>query len=253
MIKNEYIERVKDFFTSSMFIKAVYMLLFTVLVTAIIASQNFFFQSIIENGISKKDIIAQKTLTVEDIKRTEQHKREVAQKVDPILVPAEDDFIKTNLETLQNSILQIRKKNTSEQEKIDELNILFDLSGNPRKDFIIDFLLNVDEPSLRESFDKASVSLVNILQVGISERDYEKDNIQSLIQANLVSNVSKRQVSVITAMLEQVIVPNLVVDDTATEIAKLNAQDSVKPYKVTFQKGEKIGIKKNKKLFSDTH
>lgn len=240
MIKNEYIERVKDFFTSSMFIKAVYMLLFTVLVTAIIASQNFFFQSIIENGISKKDIIAQKTLTVEDIKRTEQHKREVAQKVDPILVPAEDDFIKTNLETLQNSILQIRKKNTSEQEKIDELNILFDLSGNPRKDFIIDFLLNVDEPSLRESFDKASVSLVNILQVGISERDYEKDNIQSLIQANLVSNVSKRQVSVITAMLEQVIVPNLVVDDTATEIAKLNAQDSVKPYKVTFQKGEKI-------------
>lgn len=240
MIKNEYLERVKDFFTSSVFIKAVYLLTFTVLITTIIASQNFFFQSIIENGISKKDIIAQKTLTVEDVKRTEQHKREVAQKVEPILVPAEDDFIKTNLETLQNSILQIRKKSTSEQEKIDELNILFDLSGNPRKNFIIDFLLNVDEASLREAFDKASVSLVNILQVGISERDYEKDNIQSLIQSNLVSNVSKRQVSVITAMLEQVIVPNLVVDDAATEIAKMNAQDSVKPYKVTFQKGEKI-------------
>lgn len=240
MIKNEYLERVKDFFTSSVFIKAVYLLTFTVLITTIIASQNFFFQSIIENGISKKDIIAQKTLTVEDVKRTEQHKREVAQKVDPILVPAEDDFIKTNLETLQNSILQIRKKTTTEQEKVDELNILFDLSGNPRKDFIIDFLLNVDEPSLREAFDKASVSLVNILQVGISEKDYEKDNIQTLIQSNLVSNVSKRQVSVITVMLEQVIVPNLVVDDAATEIAKMNAQDSVKPYKVTFQKGEKI-------------
>lgn len=240
MIKNEYLERVKDFFTSSVFIKAVYLLTFTVLITTIIVSQNFFFQSIIENGISKKDIIAQKTLTVEDVKRTEQHKREVAQKVDPILVPAEDDFIKTNLETLQNSILQIRKKTTTEQEKVDELNILFDLSGNPRKDFIIDFLLNVDEPSLREAFDKASVSLVNILQVGISEKDYEKDNIQTLIQSNLVSNVSKRQVSVITAMLEQVIVPNLVVDDAATEIAKMNAQDSVKPYKVTFQKGEKI-------------
>lgn len=240
MIKNEYLERVKDFFTSSVFIKAVYLLTFTVLITTIIASQNFFFQSIIENGISKKDIIAQKTLTVEDVKRTDQHKREVAQKVDPILVPAEDDFIKTNLETLQNSILQIRKKTTTEQEKVDELNILFDLSGNSRKDFIIDFLLNVDEPSLREAFDKASVSLVNILQVGISEKDYEKDNIKTLIQSNLVSNVSKRQVSVITAMLEQVIVPNLVVDDAATEIAKMNAQDSVKPYKVTFQKGEKI-------------
>jgi hypothetical protein len=240
MIKNEYFERVKDFFTSSRVIKILYLLSFTILITGIIASQNFFFQSIIDNGISKKDIIAQKTLTVEDVKRTEQHKKEVAQKVEPILVPAEDDFIKSNLETIQNSILQIRKKNTTQKEKIDELNVLFDLSDNPKRNFIIDFLLNVDEPSLREAFDKASLSLVNILQVGITESDFERNNIQSLIQNNLISNVSKRQISVITAMLEQVIVPNLVIDDTATEIAKMNAQESVKPYKVTFQKGEKI-------------
>lgn len=198
------------------------------------------FQSIIENGISKRDIIAQKTLTVEDVKRTEQHKREVAQKVEPILVPAEDDFIKSNLETLQNSIIQIRKKNSSEKEKIEELNVLFDLSGNPKKTFILDFLLHVDDASLREAFDKASLSLVNILQKGITEKDYEKDNINALIQDNLITNVSKRQMIVIPALLEQVIVPNLVVDEAATEIAKLNAQEAVKPYKVTFQKGEKI-------------
>lgn len=240
MIKNEYLDRMKEFITSSVFVKVTYLITFTFLVTAIIASQNFFFQSIIDNGISQKDIIAQKTLTVEDVKRTEQHKREVAQKIEPILVPAEDDFIKSNLDTIQNSVLQIRKKTTTEKEKIDELNILFDLSDNPKKDFIIDFLLHVDEPSLKEAFDKASLSLVNILQKGITEKDYEKDNITNLIKNNLVTNISKRQISVITAMLEQVIVPNLVVDDAATEIAKMNAQDSVKPYKVTFQKGEKI-------------
>ena len=240
MIKSEYLEKMRDFLTSSNVLKTMYLIVFTVLITAIIASQNFFFQSIIDNGISQRDIIAQKTLTVEDVKRTEQHKREVAQKVEPILVPAEDDFIKSNLETIQNSVFQIRKKNSTEAEKINELNILFDLSDNPKKDFIIDFLLNVDEPSLKEAFDKASLSLVNILHVGITENDYEKDNIKTLIQNNLVSNVSKRQVSVITAMLEQVIVPNLVVDEAATEIAKMNAQESVKPYKVTFQKGEKI-------------
>ena len=240
MIKSEYLERAKEFLTSSKVVKFFYLISFTFLITAIISSQNFFFQTIIENGISKKDIIAQKTLTVEDVKRTEQHKREVAQKVEPILVPAEDDFIKSNLETIQNSVLQIRKKNTTRQEKISELNVLFDLSDNPKKDFIIDFLLNVDDQSLREAFDKASLSLVNILQVGITEKDYEKDNITSLIQNNLVTNVSKRQVSVISALLEQVIVPNLVVDDAATEIARMNAQDSVKPYKVTFQKGDKI-------------
>lgn len=111
MFNNDFLNKVKDFFTSSMFIKIFYLLVFTISITAIIASQNFFFQSIVENGISKKDIIAQKTLTVEDVKRTEQHRREVAQKVEPILVPAEDDFIKSNLETIENSILQIRKKN----------------------------------------------------------------------------------------------------------------------------------------------
>lgn len=238
--KNEYFERTKEFLSSSRVLKLLYLVTFTVLITCIIASQNFFFQSIIENGISKRDIIAQKTLTVEDVKRTEQHKREVAQKVEPILVPAEDDFIKSNLETLQNSIIQIRKKKSSEKEKIEELNVLFDLSGNPKKTFILDFLLHVDDASLREAFDKASLSLVNILQKGITEKDYEKDNINALIQDNLITNVSKRQMIVIPALLEQVIVPNLVVDEAATEIAKLNAQEAVKPYKVTFQKGEKI-------------
>ena len=240
MINKEFIDKIREFFVSSLFVKVFYLVLFTTLITAIISSQNFFFQSIIENGISKKDIIAQKTLIVEDVKRTEQHRREVAQKTEPILVPAEDDFIKSNLDTIENSILQIRKKDSTKEEKESELNVLFDLSDNPKKDFIINFLLEVDEPSLRESFEKASLSLVNILKVGITEQDYERDNIKTLIQNNLVPNVSKRQVSVISAMLEQVIVPNLVVDEAATEIAKMNAQDSVKPYKVTFQKGEKI-------------
>ena len=74
----------RDFTVSVLTSKVTYFFIFSVLLTAIIASQNFFFQSIIENGISKKDVIAQKTLTVVDVKRTEQHKKEVAQKVDPV-------------------------------------------------------------------------------------------------------------------------------------------------------------------------
>ena len=110
MIQIEFSDKVKDFFTSSKVRNIFYFFAFTILMTAIIASQNFFFQNIIENGISKRKIEAQKTLTVEDIKRTEQRKKEVAQKIEPVLVPAEDEFIKTNLQTLQNYILQIRKK-----------------------------------------------------------------------------------------------------------------------------------------------
>ncbi|MBO6256728.1 HDIG domain-containing protein [bacterium] len=240
MAKIEYLEAVREFFTSSKFIKFFYLICFTFVITAIISSQNFFFQNIIENGKSKKEIIAQKTITVEDVERTKAHKRDAVKKVEPKLVPAEDEFIKSNLKTLQNAIFQIRTKDISEKEKINKINILLDLTDNPKQDFIVNFLLNVDDESLREAFDKASISLNNILQKGISETDYSKDNVNKIIHNNLVSNVSKRQVAVICSILEQVIVPNLVVDDTATELAKLNAQQSVKPYMVTFEKDEQI-------------
>lgn len=240
MAKLEFVSNLKDFFTSAQTLKYIYFIAFTVLMTAVIASQNFFFQNIIENGISKRDIIAQKTLTVEDVKRTEQHRKEVAQKVEPVLAPAEDDFIKTNLQTLQSSVMQIRKKDVEISIKKEELGILFDLSDDSKRDFIINFLLKADDNILHEVFDKSNLTLTNILHEGITEKDYEKDNIDQIILNNMVSNVSKRQVSVIKAMLEQVIVPNLVVDEFATEIARKNAQNSVKPYEVVFQKGDKI-------------
>ncbi len=240
MVKLEFVSNLKDFFTSAKTFKYIYFVAFTVLMTAVIASQNFFFQNIIENGISKRDIIAQKTLIVEDVKRTEQHRKEVAQKVEPVLAPAEDDFIKTNLQTLQSSVMQIRKKDVEISIKKEELGILFDLSDDSKRDFIINFLLKADDNILHEVFDKSNLTLTNILHEGITEKDYEKDNIDQIILNNMVSNVSKRQVSVIKAMLEQVIVPNLVVDEFATEIARKNAQNSVKPYEVVFQKGDKI-------------
>ena len=230
----------KEFFTSTQTIKVLAFLGFTIIMTAIISSQNFFFQSIIENGISKKDVIAQKTLTVIDVKRTEQHKKEVAQKVDYVLTPAEDDFIKTNLDTLQNSIMQIRKKDVPEDVKREELSLLFDMSNQERKDFVIYFLLKSEDSDLREVFDKANLTLANVLRTGITEKDYERNNIDKIITDNLISNVSKRQVSVIKGLLDQVIVPNLVVDEFATEIARKNAENSVKPYEITIHKGDKI-------------
>ena len=240
MAKLEFVSKLKEFFTSVQTLKYLYFILFTILMTGVIASQNFFFQNIIENGISKRDIIAQKTLTVEDVKRTEQHRKEVAQKIEPVMAPAEDDFIKTNLQTLQSSVMQIRRKNVELAIKKEELGILFDLSDNSKRDFIINFLLKADDNILHEVFDKSNLTLTNILHDGITEKDYERDNIDQIILNNMVSNVSKRQVSVIKAMLEQVIVPNLVVDEFATEIARKNAQNSVKPYEVVFQKGDKI-------------
>ncbi len=235
-----FITKVRDLFFSRKALKVCGFLFFTIIMTAVIASQNFFFQGIIENGISKKDIIAQKTLTVIDTKRTEQHRKEVAQKVDPILTPAEDDFIKTNLETLENSIWQIRKKDVPMDVKREEVSLLFDITDKSKKEFVISFLLKSEDTALREAFEKSTLTLQNILGKGITEKDFERNNIDNIILNNLVSNVSRRQISIINALLSQIIVPNLVVDEFATEIARKNAESSVKPYEITFQKGDKI-------------
>ncbi len=240
MIKNKVLLPVSEFFSSSKTVSLLLFFAFVLIMSFLLSSQNLFFKNVIENGVSKKDIIAPKTITIIDTKKTEQYKKEMSQKVDPILTPANDEFIKTNLKTLQTSILQIRKKDVSNTVKKDEISLLFDIAEGYRKEYVVNFLLKAPESSLENIFDKSTVTLSKILSTGITEKDYEKNNMNIIIHRNVVSQVSKSQMTVITALLEQVIVPNLVIDEFATDIAKKNAQNSVKPFEVTFEKGDKI-------------
>ena len=213
---------------------------FSLIMTIIISSQNFFFQKIIENGISKKDIIAQKNITVIDTKRTEQHRQDVVQNIEPILIPAEDEFIKVNLDTLQNSIQQIRNKNVNDLTKKDELSLLFDIPSQSKKAYLANYLLIASEPDLQKMFDKAKLTLVKVLNIGITESSYENEKLDKLIQRNIPANTPRNQVTVITALLKEIITPNLVVDDLATDIPNKQAQNSVNPYEVVVKKGDKI-------------
>ena len=61
-----------------------------------------------------------------------------------------------------------------------------------------------------------------------------------MILRNTHYETTKAELRVISALLEQVIVPNMVFDETATELAKKNAIDSVIPTVVKFEKGEKV-------------
>lgn len=226
-----------DFISSKTFRNVVCFIVFTFLMAVTISSQNYFFQKVIENGISKRDIVAQKDIKVIDTKKTEQHKKEVAQNVEPILTQAEDEFITTSLLTLQNSIKKIREKDVSNQIKTDELNVLFDESG---KKGLIEFLLKSSDDDLQSVFDKSKITLSSVLNTGISAKDFENNNVNTIIRRNLPNNVPRYQGTLIVGILNQIIVPNLVVDEFATEIAKKNAQNAVKPYEVIFKKGQKI-------------
>ena len=230
-------QKLLDYIASKSFRNVFCFVMFTVLMTAAISSQNFFFQKVVENGISKRDIIAQKDIKVIDTKKTELHKKEVAQSVEPILTQAEDDFIISSLEMLQKSVVKIREKKVSEEIKADELSILFDESEGKG---IIDFLLKSNESDMNAIFDKSKIVLAGVLNTGISAKDFDNNNVTTIIRRNIPNTTPRLQVNYITSILNQVIVPNLVIDEFATEIAKKNAQNTVKPYEVVFKKGQKI-------------
>ena len=230
-------EKFLSFIFSKDFRNGFIFVLFTLLMAITISSQNYFFQKVIENGISKKDIIAQKDIVVIDTKKTEQHRKEVAQNVEPIITQAEDDFITTNLATLKNSVMKIREKDVSEETKQNELNVLFDESG---KRGLVEFLLKSNDSDLESVFDKAQVTLSAVLNNGVSSNDFENNKVENIIKRHIPNSVPRYQGTLIVGILNQVIVPNLVVDEFATEIAKKNAQNSVKPYEVVFKKGQKI-------------
>lgn len=230
-------QKILDIISSKNFRNIFCFVVFAMLMTAAISSQNFFFQKVIENGISKRDIIAQKDIKVIDTKKTDLHKKEIAQSVEPILTQAEDDFIMSSLDTLQKSVVKIREKDAAYETKVDEVSILFEEAPGRG---VIEYLLKCTDSDLSSLFDKSKVTLSGVLNTGISAKDFETNNVKNIIRNNVPITTPRGQIYMITSLLNQVIVPNLVVDEFATEIAKKNAQNAVKPYEVVFKKGQKI-------------
>ena len=230
-------QKILDIISSKKFRNIFCFLVFTLLMTASISSQNFFFQKVIENNIALRDVIAEKDIRVIDTVKTEQHKKEVAQNVEPILTQAEDEFITNSLTGLQNNIIKIRKKNISDKVKSAEISVLFDSTN---KGDLIDFMLRASDNDIQYVFDKAMVTLTSVLNKGVSYKDFDNNTVPEIIKKNIPYNVTRYKSSLITAILNQIIVPNLVIDEYATEIAKQNVQDAVKPYEVVFKKGQPI-------------
>ena len=230
-----------DTFSSSKIINLLIFILFAILMTAVLSARYYLFQSIInEDGTSKKDIVASKTIRVVDTFKTEQNKKEIAQKVEPILTPAEDTYIKNNYATLVKAIEQVRAKDETYAQKKEEMSLLFDFEGNYYKDYILNYLINAGDERLHATFKKAQKTLANVLNHGVTEKDFEKSNLTSMILRHTHFETSKGEIRIISALLEQVIVPNMVFDETATELAKKNAINSVAPTVVKFEKGDKI-------------
>ena len=109
MKKTKFINVISDIWSSSKIGNFLVILFFALIFTIVLSVKYFLFQTIISpDGVSKKDVIATKTIEVTDVFKTEQQRKEVIQRIAPILTPAEDAYIKSNLSILEKSVWEIK-------------------------------------------------------------------------------------------------------------------------------------------------
>lgn len=229
--------KIIDFISTKQFRNTFCFICFTVLMTITVASQNYFFQKIIENGRCTKEIIANKNITVIDTQKTERRKKEIAKSIEPILIQASDETMLSSLSAIKQAIERVRNDDISGKEKMEELNNLFDEN---LRHYILDYFLYTNNKDFNQLFNRAHDTLVDVLKGELTAKDVHNNEIAAKIKKNIPMYVPRVQVEPIITILNQVIISNFVVDETATNIIKKNAQDAVAPYEVIIKKGQTI-------------
>lgn len=217
------------------------ILLFAIIFTGILVSKYFFFQTIVgSDNTSKIQVTAPKDIEVVDVFKTEKRKREVAQKVNVIYSPADDIYIKNNLNEIIEEVKTIRLSNDDISTKQKNMDILLDISDPYSKTSVIYYFLNASDETLNKIFALSEKALDSVLKEGITEKDFEENSLSKIVRRNLENSTTNSQAKIVSALLEQVIVPNMIVDEEATTLARKNARDTVTPIKVKFEKGDVI-------------
>ena len=186
-------------------------------------------------------VVAPRDIEVVDVVKTEKRKREVAHKVSLVYKPVDSVYIKNNLNELIEDVVRVRNSKATKAEKLRELDVMFDLSDGSSKNFVVSYFLDANTDLLDKIFVSSEKTLASVLNEGITEKDLEDNHsIMKIIRRNVEANTPNNHIKIITALLEQVIVPNMILDEEATSNARKIARDSVPPIKVKFNKGDTI-------------
>ncbi|MBR3604812.1 MAG: HDIG domain-containing protein [Candidatus Gastranaerophilales bacterium] len=230
----------EDIFQSSKPVVVGAFLLVAVIITSLLSIRYYSSQGIIENGIAQKAIHAKNSFQVVDRQRTELIKREVANKIRPIIIPVEQTYIEDDLDKAFIKIREIKTEKTNYDTKQKELFDLLNIDDLVRKNYTVSYILSSTDSNLTSLYNDTKQVINEILSVGIFDTDINSFIDEKTINKALGAHLKKTQYPVIIGLVEHSVIPNLIVDDYATDIARKNAKNAVKPYSVTFKKGDTI-------------
>ena len=229
----------EEIFQSSKSASFIAFLLVAVILTSLLSIRYYLYQNIVDNGIAQKTIIAKNNFEVVDKQRTELIKREVASKIRPVVAPVEGDYIKTDLEKVIDEIEAIKKEKSNYQTKQKELSNLLEINEVEKKAKVVNYILSSSDSNLSSAYTNVQYALTELINVGIFD-----SAIASVANDNFIEglglHIKKSQYPLISGLIEHCVTPNLIIDEYATEIARKNAKNAVKPYVVSFKKGDKI-------------
>ncbi len=244
MKKADIINKIQELKSPKVLANIGFIFLFAIILTGILVSKYFFFQSIINDDYtSKSTFTATKDIKVTDSVKTEKCKRDAANNVSPVYILADDIYIKNNLNEILKTLNKKRheiKDDKNRNKDIDDTFVeISDFLSNP---VIFSFITTANEEEIKKVFHLAQKTLKSILDEGITEKDFEDNTngIAKIIRKNIDVSISNSHAEVIAALLENVIISNMIVDEEATELAKKNERDKVKPVMISFKKGQVI-------------
>ncbi|MBR5303232.1 MAG: HDIG domain-containing protein [Candidatus Gastranaerophilales bacterium] len=229
-----------DVFQSSKPIAVSAFLLVAIIITSLLSVRYYLLQDIVKNGIATKTIVAKNTFQVTDRQRTEIIKREITNKIKPIVVPVEESYIESDLDRIISQIEKIKNEKTSSETKRKELYNLLNITDLNRKNVAISYILSSPDTTLQAAFSSTRQVLSELLAEGVFDTDINSFASETQINKILGTHTKKSQYPLIISLIEHSIIPNLIMDDYATEIARKNAKNAIKPYMVTFKKGDVI-------------
>lgn len=229
----------EEIFQSSKSASFIAFLLVAVILTSLLSIRYYLYQNIVDNGIAQKTIIAKNNFEVVDKQRTELIKREVASKIRPVVAPVEGDYIKTDLEKVIDEIEAIKKEKSNYQTKQKELSNLLEINDVEKKAKVVNYILSSSDSNLSSAYTNVQYALNELINVGIFDSDIASVANDNFIEG-LGLHIKKSQYPLISGLIEHCVTPNLIIDEYATEIARKNAKNAVKPYVVSFKKGDKI-------------
>ena len=221
------------------------MIVTLILVTLVLCSKYFSFQSVISDGISKQEVIANKTIEIIDVNATDLKRKEASAKIKEVYKPVEGDVdkvLENNLSDLFIIIAQIRRdiaNDNSKSYKLDDLtkNTLLDEMDASIVRYLLVDASDYNWQNIQNESDKV---VKKILRHGISQKELDENKI-SIIKSYLSRSIpDKNQAAIVSLVDFSINKPNIEIDNEATNVAKRNAMEAVDPIKVYYKKGQLV-------------